>query len=172
VHKTEAGGVKVGIENRKELEAAFRAIKLSTKKFYPSARFMGIIVSAMIPKGVETIIGATTDPSFGKIVMFGLGGIYVEVLKDVVFRIPPLDMKAAREAISSIDSFPLLLGIRGEKPKDIKATAAALHRLSHLVEKVPEIAELDINPLIVLDRGKGAYAADARITLSAGSIDK
>ena len=172
IHKTEVGGVKVGIANEEEVVAAYRAIMVSARKFHPRARVFGVILSAMVPDGVETIIGASTDPSFGKIVMFGLGGIYVEVLKDVVFRVPPLGKTEAEEAVASIDSFPLLLGIRGEKPKDIAATADALHRLSHLVELVPEIAELDVNPLIVRERGSGAHAADARITLRPGKGKK
>jgi len=167
IHKTEVGGVKVGIGNEDEAISAYRSIMVSARRFHPGARIYGVIVSAMVPEGVETIIGASTDPSFGKIVMFGLGGIYVEVLKDVIFRIPPLGKTEAAEAVASIDSFPLLLGIRGEKPKDISATADAFHRLSHLVEMVPEIAELDVNPLIVRERGAGAHAADARITLRA-----
>jgi acetyltransferase len=122
----------------------------------------------MVVGGKEVILGVSKDPQFGPLIMFGLGGIYVEVLKDVSFRIAPLSMGDTDEMIREINSFPLLRGVRGERPTDIDALRECLLRLSQLVTDFPEIMELDINPLIVRSEGEGAIAADARITLEEG----
>jgi acyl-CoA synthetase (NDP forming) len=119
----------------------------------------------MVTKGRETILGATQDPLFGPLLMFGLGGIYVEILKDVVFRLAPITEQEAKRMVESIRTVKLFKGVRGEKPSDLKAVIDTLLRLSQLVLDFPEITELDINPLLVLEEGKGVRAVDVRIGL-------
>jgi 4-hydroxybutyryl-CoA synthetase (ADP-forming) len=119
----------------------------------------------MIKSAKETILGASQDPTFGPVIMSGLGGIYVEVLKDVVFRVAPIDGREATNMVESIKTIKLLKGVRGEKPSDLGAVADSLQRLSQLVIDFPEIKEFDINPLLVLEEGKGARVVDARIIL-------
>jgi acyl-CoA synthetase (NDP forming) len=123
----------------------------------------GIEVVEMVRAGVETIVGARQDASFGPVAMFGLGGIYVEVMKDVSFRAAPVSGREAREMIGSIRSYPLLLGVRGEKRKDIGAAADAIIRLGRLVAECREISDIEINPLVVYDYGEGVKAVDVRI---------
>ncbi len=168
LHKTDVGGVRVGIENGHQVEEAFLEITSKSKKYVPRATILGVSIQEMIIGGKEVILGVTKDPQFGPIVMFGLGGIYVEILKDVSFRIAPLSVKDADEMIREINSFPLLRGVRGERPTDLNALRENLLRLSQLVIDFPDIIELDINPLIVKADGEGAIAADARITLEEG----
>lgn len=120
----------------------------------------------MITGGKEVILGMSRDPQFGPLLMFGLGGIYIEVLKDVTFRIAPIGPNEAEEMIHEIRSLPLLKGVRGEKPVDINALVDAILRLSQLVTDFPDILEMDINPLIVFPEGGGAMAIDARMTIS------
>jgi 4-hydroxybutyryl-CoA synthetase (ADP-forming) len=119
----------------------------------------------MVRSAKETILGASQDPTFGPVIMFGLGGIYVEVLKDVVFRVAPIDEREAMKMVESIKTIKLLKGVRGEKPSDLRAIADSLQRLSQLVVDFPEIKEFDINPLLVLEEGRGARVVDARIIL-------
>jgi acetyltransferase len=126
----------------------------------------GVLVQKMLPKGKEIILGVTRDPSFGPLLMFGLGGIYTEALRDVTFRLAPIRRASAYNMIRSIRSFRLLEGVRGEAPSDLDAIAECLMRLSQMVTDLPQIKELDINPLIVYSAGQGAVAADARIILS------
>jgi len=168
VHKTEAGGIRIGIENTDEATQAYKSIMASCRVKFPRAVIRGVSVNQMITGGIETIVGASTDPSFGPVVMFGLGGIYVEVLKDVVFRISPVTDREARKMVEEIESFPLLLGARGENVKDIRSITDVLYRIGILVDVIRDIAELDINPLVVMDRGKGNWALDARIRLHPG----
>ncbi|HXG06670.1 MAG TPA: acetate--CoA ligase family protein, partial [Nitrososphaera sp.] len=165
IHKSDAGGVKVGVKNDEELRAAFRSIIESAKKYKSNAKIKGILVQEMVRGAKETILGASQDPTFGSVIMFGLGGIYVEVLRDVVFRIAPIDEREARSMVESIKTIKLLKGVRGEKPSDLKAIADSLQRLSQLVVDFSEIKEFDINPLLVLEEGKGARVVDARIIL-------
>jgi acetyl coenzyme A synthetase (ADP forming)-like protein len=165
VHKTEAGGIRIGIESADETSQAYKSIMASCRSKFPRAVIRGISVNQMITGGIETIVGASTDPSFGPVVMFGLGGIYVEVLKDVVFRISPMTDREARKMVGEIESFPLLLGARGENVKDIRSITDVLYRIGVLVDVIRDIAELDINPLVVMDRGKGSWALDARMRL-------
>ncbi len=167
VHKTEASGIKTDLQNTDEVARAYKSIMAGARRKFPRAVIHGISVNQMIRGGIETIIGASTDPSFGPVVMFGLGGIYVEVLKDITFRVSPVSRKEARKMVEEIDSFPLLLGARGEKVKDIDAITDVLFRIGVLVDVIREIAELDINPLVVMERGKGSWALDARIRLHA-----
>ena len=165
IHKSDAGGVKVGVKSDDELRAAFRSITESAKKYKADAKIKGVLVQEMVKSAKETILGASQDPTFGPVIMFGLGGIYVEVLKDVVFRVAPIDSREATNMVESIKTIKLLKGTRGEKPSDLKAIADSLQRLSQLVVDFPEIKEFDINPLLVLEEGKGARVVDARIIL-------
>ena len=165
IHKSDAGGVKVGLKTEDEVRAAFRSIIDSAKKYDANARIKGVLMQEMVKDAKETILGASQDPTFGPVVMFGLGGIYVEVLKDVVFRVAPINQQEAREMVESIKTVKLLKGVRGERPSDTAAIADSLQRLSQLIIDFPEIKEFDINPLLVLEEGKGARVVDARIIL-------
>ena len=129
-------------------------------------KIWGVLVQEMVRGGKETILGMKRDPHFGPLLMFGLGGIYVEVFKDVIFRIAPIRELGARHMIEGIKGIKLLRGFRGEPPSDIEAIAQSLTRLSQLVTDFPEIEEMDINPLIVLPSGSGARVVDARILIS------
>jgi len=165
IHKSDAGGVKVGLKNDNEIKAAFKEIMNNAKSYKSDARIKGILVQEMITSAKEIILGAKHDPLFGPLVMVGLGGIYVEVLKDVVFRLAPIDEQEAGKMIESIKAIKLLKGIRGEAPSDLAAVADSLQRLSQLITDFPEIEEFDINPLLVLERGKGVRVVDVRIGL-------
>lgn len=164
LHKTDIGGVRVGVGGKKEAREAFTEIILNAKKFMPQAFVNGVAMYEMVPKGREVILGITYDRTFGHMIMFGLGGIYVEVLKDISFRIVPLTRADAEEMVREIRTYPLLKGARGEKPADVESIIDAILRLSQLAITFPDIIELDINPLVV--REKGATALDARIILS------
>lgn len=166
IHKSDAGGVKVGIKTDDELRNSFRTITENALKYTLDAKIKGVLVQEMVKSAKETILGASQDPTFGPVIMFGLGGIYVEVLKDVVFRIVPIDEQEAINMVESIKTIKLLKGVRGEKSSDLKAIADSLQRLSQLVVDFPEIKEFDINPLLVLEEGKGARVVDARIILN------
>ena len=163
VHKTDSGGVLLDLENEGEVVEGYEAIIRSCRQHAPDANIRGVEVVKMVPEGVETIIGSTTDPSFDKTLMFGLGGIYVEVLKDVAFRVAPVSKKEIAKMIREISSFPLLLGVRGEGRKDIPAVIDAIYRVGMLVDRFPEISELDVNPLMVYE--DGAKVIDARINI-------
>jgi len=139
---------------------------LRVHRYAPEAVLRGIFVQEMIQSGREVILGSTRDPQFGPLVMFGLGGIYVEVLKDVSFRVAPFGEKHARRMIDEIRSAPLLRGARGEKPSDLDAIVDTLLVVSQMVTDFPEIVEMDINPLKVGEVGAGAVAVDARITIT------
>jgi acetyltransferase len=165
LHKSDMGGVRVGLEDEAMLEEAFFDITSNIQLRQPEARIIGVMVQEMIPKGKEVILGITRDMQFGPMIMFGLGGIYVEVLKDVAFRIAPLSVESADAMIRDIRSFPLLRGVRGEVPADIEGIRDALLRLSQMAVDLPEIIEVDINPLLVCPEGQGAVAVDARITI-------
>lgn len=169
VHKSDAGGVKIGLKNEDEVRQAFRAIINNAKKYKPDAKIDGVLVQEMIKSGKETILGAKFDPILGPLIMFGLGGIYVEVLKDVVFRLAPLEEREATRMIESVRTINLLKGVRGEKPHDLGAIKESLQRLSQLITDFQEIEELDVNPLLVLEDGKGVRAIDIRISLKKNS---
>lgn len=164
LHKTDIGGVRVGINSKKEAEDAFTEITINARRFMPSAFINGVTVYKMLPKGKEVILGITYDRTFGHMIMFGLGGIYVEILKDVSFRIVPVTESDASEMIQEIRTYPLLKGARGEKPADIDSIIDSIIRLSNLSTDFNVIQELDINPLVVYE--KGAVALDARIIIS------
>jgi 4-hydroxybutyrate---CoA ligase (ADP-forming) len=165
IHKSDAGGVKVGIKTDDELKNSFRTITENALRYKSDAKIKGVLVQEMVKSAKETILGASQDPTFGPVIMFGLGGIYVEVLKDVVFRVVPIDEQEAINMVESIKTIKLLKGVRGEKSSDLSAISDSLQRLSQLVVDFPEIKEFDINPLLVLEEGKGARVVDARIIL-------
>ena len=165
LHKTDVGGIKIGIKNYKELEESFEGIISNVKKYMPSAKINGISIQEMIESKKETIIGINKDPQFGPMIMFGLGGIYVEILKDVSFRIAPISQTDAREMIEEIKTVKLLKGVRGEKPSDIESIVEVLLKISQLVTDFPDIIEMDINPLFVKEEGKGSIAGDVRIRI-------
>lgn len=165
LHKTDVGGVKIGIDNEKELEENYNQILFSVSKYMPDANIRGILVQEFIKDKKETIIGMSEDPQFGPMIMFGLGGIYVEALKDVSFRIAPLSRQVAREMVEEIRTIKLLKGIRGEDPSDIDSIIEIILRVSQLVTDFPEIIEMDINPLFVKKQGEGSIAGDVRIRI-------
>ncbi len=165
IHKSDAGGVVLGLENEDEVKDGYNKIISEVSRRVPEAKIDGITVQAMVEGGRETILGMSLDPNFGPLIMFGLGGIYVEVLKDVTFRIAPITDLDASEMVKSIKSYPLLLGIRGEEPVDIESIEEYIQRLSRLVEDFPEIEELDVNPLVVFEKGKCCNVVDARMKI-------
>jgi len=168
LHKSDIGGVKVGLEDPKEVESEFLAMTRRARRVMPEARVLGVLVQEMVTGGKEVILGMSKDPQFGPMLMFGLGGIYVEVLKDVTFRIAPISRDDAHDMVTGIRSYALLSGVRGEEPVDVKAIEEDLMRLSQLVTDFPEIVELDINPLVVFPKGREAVAIDARLTIEEG----
>ncbi len=165
IHKSDAGGVKVNLRNDEEVRNAYTNIFSSVTNYKSDAKILGVLVQEMVKGGKETIIGAKLDPKFGPLVMFGMGGIYVEVLKDVVFRLAPIDEREANSMIESVKTSKILHGVRGERPSDIKSIIECLQRLSQLVTDFPEITEFDMNPLLVLEEGKGCKSVDVRIGL-------
>ena len=166
VHKFDAGGVRLKIKSLGQARKAFEEILANAKRHNPAADIKGILVEKMARGGVEVILGATRDPRFGPICMFGLGGTFVEALKDVTFRLAPMWEISAEEMIRSIKAYRILQGIRGDPPSDIDAIKDCILRLSQMVTDHPEVAELDINPLIVYPMGKGCVVADSRILLN------
>ncbi len=167
LHKTDVGGVRLNLPDAAAVAQGFTAIDATVRRFFPNAAIQGVAVQEMVVGGKEVILGMTRDPQFGPLLMFGLGGIYVEVLKDVAFRVAPIGPDEAEAMVREIRSYPLLRGVRGEKPSDLSAIVDALCRLSQLSVDFPEILELDVNPLVVKPDGGGAVAIDARLALSA-----
>ncbi|MGB9642401.1 MAG: acetate--CoA ligase family protein, partial [Candidatus Ratteibacteria bacterium] len=165
LHKTESGGVRINIHNAMEMEKAFNDIINSVRAYSNSAKIEGVEVQEMVRGVQEVIIGVKKDVQFGHLIMFGLGGIFVEVLKDVTFGIVPVDMEEAFDMIKEIKSYKLLTGFRKLPEADIPAIADAILKVSQLCEDFPEIQELDLNPLIVKSKGNGVVMVDARIIL-------
>jgi acetyltransferase len=165
VHKFDVGGVILDINSKREAEESFNNIIENVKKYKPDAKIKGIFVRQMIPPGEEVILGLKRDPTFGAVVMFGLGGIFVEVYKDVSFRITPLDNKSVDKLITETKASSILSGARGRIPRDINSIKDCIMQLSQLAVDCPQIKELDINPLIVLEDGKGSFVADTKIML-------
>ena len=163
IHKSDAGGVKLGLNSQSAVARAYREIMASVADKHPDASLEGVSVQRMAPPGVEVIMGMSKDPQFGPVLMFGLGGIWVELLKDVAFRIVPLLPRDAREMIREIKGFPLLEGYRGSPPVHLPTLEGMLLQLSSFVEANPEIGELDLNPVFAYP--DGATVADARIIL-------
>jgi acetate---CoA ligase (ADP-forming) len=166
LHKSDVGGVMVGLKSAEEVEKGYHDMMAKVRSRMPDADIWGVNIAEMVPKGREVIIGMNRDPQFGPLVMFGLGGIYVEVLKDVSFRVAPMNEQEAREMMSEIRTYKILQGVRGEGPADLSAAAEILLRVSQLVTDFPEINELDINPLVLMPEGQGAIALDARLVLA------
>jgi acetyl coenzyme A synthetase (ADP forming)-like protein len=164
-HKSDVGGVMVDIKNEKELAFAYKAMRQNIRRIMPDAYIRGVIIQEMLTTGKELILGMHKDPQFGPMLMFGLGGIYVDILKDVSFAIAPINIDDAKRMIHEIKSYPILAGIRGEEASDIESIIINLLRLSQLVCDFPEIVELDINPMFAYTKGKGCVAADFRIIL-------
>jgi len=162
-HKSEAGGVRVGLKNKSEVRKAYQAIIVSARQKYPAADIKGVSVQRMARPGIEIIIGMFKDSQFGPVFMFGLGGILVEVLKDVSFRIVPLTRRDAREMIKEIKGYSLLQGYRGQEPANIPFLEDLLLKVSDFVEQTPEIKEIDLNPIFAYK--DGAVVVDARIVL-------
>ncbi len=165
LHKSDVGGVVVGVKDDDELIKSYRQIMDNVKKRVPNARIMGILIQECAPQGLEVIVGAVKDPFFGHAVMFGLGGIFVEVLKDVTFRITPISREEAEEMVREIKAYPVLEGVRGVSPRDIDALIDIITKVSKLLEYHPEIVEMDLNPIMLYEKGKGAKVIDARILL-------
>jgi acyl-CoA synthetase (NDP forming) len=158
--------VALDIDNEAEVMDAYEAILQNCRRYKADAVIEGIEISEQVKPGVETIVGARHDLSFGPIVMFGLGGIYVEVMKDIVFRAFPLNLREANRMIRQIKTYPLLLGVRGETRKDIDALADAILRVGTIIKRFKDISDIEINPLVAYDHGEGVKAVDVRILLS------
>ena len=166
VHKSDVGGIALDLENDTEVIEAFETMLYNCRRHRPQAQIAGVEIVEMVKTNVETIVGARRDPVFGPVVMFGLGGIYVEVMKDVTFRAFPLDRRTVDNMISSIRSYPLLLGVRGEAKKDIDAAADIIVKVGAILQSCDEISDIEINPLVVNDEGEGVKAVDVRILLT------
>lgn len=166
VHKSDLGGVFLNIPNRESAEDTYDLMTLKIRKKVPAARIEGVYVEKMASKGLEVIIGMTRDPQFGPMLMFGLGGIFVEVMKDVTFHLAPITEREAIQMLKSTKSYAMLQGRRGQDGVDVAAIASGLQRISQLTTDFPQILELDINPFIVGEFGSDPVVADARITLA------
>jgi acyl-CoA synthetase (NDP forming) len=162
-HKSDAGGVKVGLNSEQEVAEAYDAIMTACQAKYPDAVIEGVTVQNMASPGLEVIVGMTTDPQFGPVVMFGLGGVWVEVLKDVSFKIVPLTKRDAAKAVREIRASRLLDGFRGSDPVDTAVLEEILLRVSEFVAKTPQVKEMDLNPIFAYP--DGAVAVDARVIL-------
>jgi acetyltransferase len=165
LHKSDIGGVKLNINSKKEVENTFFDITTRVQHIMPTAQIYGVMIQEMVSGGKEVIIGITRDAQFGHMIMFGLGGIYVEVLKDISFRITPLSKEDAHEMIRETKVFPLLRGVRGEAEADIEAIEKSILLLSRMALDFPQIIEAEINPLLVKKRGEGVVAVDARFII-------
>jgi len=166
LHKTDIGGVKLNLTSASDVRDAFDLIVYRALRHMPEATIWGCQVQQMVKGGKEVIIGMNRDPQFGPLLMFGLGGVYVEALKDVTFRVAPIDRREAREMLGEIRAYNLLRGVRGEHPSDLEAIADTIVKISQLVTDFPEITELDINPLLVFPTGEGVLGLDMRLALA------
>jgi acetyl-CoA synthetase (ADP-forming) len=163
LHKSDAGIIELSIEDPAGIEEAFDRIMENAEAYDPDAEMDGVLVNPMAPEGTEVIIGINRDPQFGPVVMFGLGGIFVEILEDVSFRVAPIDEQEATEMMEEIQGYPLLTGARGEEPRDLEALVDIIVKVSELAEDLP-IEELDLNPVFAYS--DGALAIDARMIVS------
>jgi acetyltransferase len=166
VHKSDYGGVRINLANAEQVRDAFELMMLRIKRRWPETRIRGGFVEKMGARGREVILGMTRDPQFGPMLMFGLGGIFVEVMKDVTFYLAPITKDEALQMLKGTRSYALLQGARGHAPVDLDAIATAIQRISQLATDYPQIAELDINPFIVGEVGSDPYVADARMSLT------
>ncbi|MBC7120179.1 MAG: acetate--CoA ligase family protein [Candidatus Methanosuratus sp.] len=160
IHKSDVGGVALNVEEGSLKEVFERMERVAEEKGFS---FEGILLEKMAPPGVETIIGAKRDPQFGPVLMFGLGGIFVEVFKDVSFRVAPIERQDAEEMVAELKAYPLLKGVRGRRPSDVGSIVEALLRVSNMVTELEEIRELDLNPVVAYE--KGCRILDARVIL-------
>ena len=167
IHKSDSGGVELGLASVAQVGKAYSKILSAIKKHYPKAKIQGVSVQKMARPGVEVIIGMTKDAQFGPVLMFGLGGILVEVLKDVAFRIVPLTKRDAHEMIKDIKGYPVLEGYRGQEPADVAFLEDLILKVSDFVDKNPEIKEIDLNPVFAYKNK--VVAVDARVILEASS---
>jgi acetyl-CoA synthetase (ADP-forming) len=163
LHKTEAGGVLLDIKTALETEKGFETILKNAKQHSPEARIQGVMVQKMAPQGIEIIVGGLIDPHFGQTIMFGLGGVFVEVLRDVTFRVAPIVKQDAQEMIHEIKAYPILKGFRGKPPADENTIADILLRVSDLMMENQQVGQMDLNPVMVYE--KGANIVDARMIL-------
>jgi acyl-CoA synthetase (NDP forming) len=163
IHKSDAGGVMINLKSKTEVQDAYGKILENAKKYKATAKIVGVLVQEMAPQSTEVIVGAVKDPQFGQTLMFGLGGVFVEILKDVTFRIAPITRGDAREMVTTIKAYPLLKGYRNTPPTDIETIITILLNTSRLVMDNPQIKELDLNPVLAYE--KGAKTVDARIIL-------
>lgn len=165
IHKSDAGGVALDLDNKEEVIDAYQAIIKNARRYKRNAKITGVEVSEMVKSGTETIVGARRDASFGPIVMFGLGGIYVEVLKDVSFRSYPVTRREALTMMEETRSYPILLGVRGEEQKDIDGVIETIIKLGAVIKTCPRISDIEINPLVAYEQSQGVKAVDVRILL-------
>ncbi|MGD0090800.1 MAG: acetate--CoA ligase family protein, partial [Planctomycetota bacterium] len=168
IHKSDIGGVRLNLSNPEQVRDAYELMMLRIGRRAPEARLDGAYLEKMCPRGTEVILGMTRDPQFDPMLMFGLGGIFVEVMKDVTFHLAPITAEEAMQMLMGTKSYALLIGARGQARVDLAAIAGALQRISQLVTDFPQIMEMDINPFIVGEAGTASVAADARITLAKG----
>jgi acetate---CoA ligase (ADP-forming) len=165
-HKTEAKAIRLGLSGDEQVQRAYQEVIQAAKAYKPGARIEGVLVQEMVTDGHEVLVGVSRDPTFGPVLTVGLGGIYVEVLKDVAFRLPPIDAEEALAMLRELRTYPLLAGARGRSPADVKALADCMERISWLaVDLADVVAELDINPLRVLPEGQGVRVVDALVVL-------
>ena len=164
IHKSDSGGVRLGIANSTQVGRAYSDIMSSVMQRHPQATIQGISVQSMTPPGIEVIIGMSTDPQFGPVIMFGLGGVLVEILKDVSFRIVPVTTTDAGEMIREIKGYPVLAGFRGQKPASVPALEQLIVKVSRFIEDNPQVRELDLNPVFAYE--DKAVAVDARLVLA------
>ena len=163
LHKSDCGGVVLGIRDDEGARAAFQAIRQAAA----GKDFRGVVIYPLIEGGMEVLLGLSRDPQFGPVVAFGLGGIYTEVWHDVALRVAPIDQAEAESMVRQIKSFPLLAGVRGQPPRDLEALAEALVRLSWLPFRYPEVGEVDLNPVFLFEKGRGLVVGDARVMRNA-----
>lgn len=164
-HKSDIGGVRLSLQNAAEVKAAYQDMMENISKNMQGASLEGVQLQPMLSGGREVIIGMVRDPTFGPMLMFGLGGVYVEILKDVTFAIAPVNYNEAREMITGIKTYPLLAGVRGAKPSDVDALVDVILAVSRFVCHFPEVEEFEINPLMVFEKKKGVLAVDMRLVL-------
>ncbi len=167
VHKSDVGGVLLGLESEEQVYEGYKRVIDNVQRSMPKARIVGVLVHRMAPKGVEVIVGATRDPVFGPVVMFGLGGVFVEVLRDVSFRVAPVSEEDAEEMLREVKGYKILRGYRGTPPRDLAALKKIIVAVSNLMMDLEDVAELDLNPVMSYEEGKGAIAVDARVILKA-----
>ncbi|WP_319506682.1 acetate--CoA ligase family protein [uncultured Methanolobus sp.] len=164
-HKTDVGGIRLNLKHADDVERAYNSMMSDVRHYMPDATVTGVQLQKMISGGKEVIIGMDRDPQFGPLLMFGLGGTYVEFLKDVSFAVAPITVAEAKHMVSSIKTYPLIAGVRGETASDIDSIVQTLLKVSQLVTDFPEILEFEINPLMVMPEGEGCVAMDIRFTL-------